>query len=329
MAGNQGFSLGNTLQQAESIKAARMRNELSQRTLDRDARSQGLREQAVGGNRNALAGLAATDPGGASDLMNTIAQMDAPKREQAQASIDQLGRVAAWVLQSPDPAAAYAQAKTLLTPEFAAQLPEQYDENMMKLAISQAMKLDEVLAAPVEAERERAGEARDIRAENRAEARNVAKEGRNELRTIRQNEAELQNTMTEAEFKEELKRETAKREAARVGQKPSAAKRIKNADSKTLMSYAANSYFGNMFEVVDGTVTMPGLDSETGRKILELVGLSEEIFMREPEIGHARAVQKAARQLGIEPDGTQPQGNALGGQPTAIPPPPPGFTIDR
>lgn len=170
MAANQyGIDLADLYRTTAAIKGARTRNKLSELQLqetereiaerperERKARERqnmltGLRQQAVGGNQDAAQQLLALDPEGGATFIDAVSKMDERKREAAQRSVDEMGQLAAYVLQGATPEEQqrrYSLMYAGVSPDVQTKLPEQYDPQFMEMSLSKAMAMDKILENP-------------------------------------------------------------------------------------------------------------------------------------------------------------------------------------
>lgn len=133
-------------------------DQAAQRGRLQDLQMQGIRQgmddrrslrelvpKAVSGDEGARAQAVGINP----DLAGMFASMDERQLAQAKQRSEQVGRLAAGVLSSDNPQAAYQQARQYATQELgipAEQMPEQYDPAFLHSAMNQSRKAEDILA---------------------------------------------------------------------------------------------------------------------------------------------------------------------------------------
>lgn len=169
MANQFGIDLGNALARAEEIRAARITNQFRAKSLELEQTGaeqrnalgaiqlqqaqQGVaddnalraaRAQALEGVTDPTKPIALISPAEATKTLDYMTTLDKAGREKAAARIDQMGRLANYVLTSDDPQAAYAEVLDLLPEDQRQAAPPQYDEKFVKLQLARATALSEI-----------------------------------------------------------------------------------------------------------------------------------------------------------------------------------------
>lgn len=178
MANELGINMGEVYGAVDAVQTARLRNKIAEQEMALRQEDQGIRRNAIAeeqrrydtgqakdaaattarGNmiRGAMDGSGGgfdayvmIEPEQALKLKTYFDGLDEAKRTKALAEAKEqnatMGRIAAWVEGSADPAAAYAQARENLPPEVQAQMPPGYDKNRMQGFLAQAMEMDDLL----------------------------------------------------------------------------------------------------------------------------------------------------------------------------------------
>lgn len=159
MANAFGIDLGEVYRTSEAIKSSKQRRNLlakEDQLRDEDrasARERGatlnsLRSKAVTGDKQAMRGLISFDPKEAEAVMDALSKMSTEQREQMKENVETLGRISAYIMNSPNPEQAYQRARLNVSPDIAKNMPEQYDPNFVQLGLARARELDDMLANP-------------------------------------------------------------------------------------------------------------------------------------------------------------------------------------
>ena len=169
MAANRfGIDVGELYRTKEAVEGARTRNkmaslqlgeaerEISERpekerlTKERNKLVTGLRQKAVTGDVDAQQQLLAIDPEGGASFIEAVGKMDDRKLKVAQQKVDEMGQMAATVLNaSPEKQARlYQQMLTTLPPESVAKMPKELYLNFLEVSLSKAMAMDKILENP-------------------------------------------------------------------------------------------------------------------------------------------------------------------------------------
>ncbi len=164
--------VGNIEQRREAIKAARIANAFSprmneanlrnadqqsqinamqitqgQNALADDAKIRTLGPAAAGGDVAAMTEIAGISPAKAAEFGKYIEGLDEKGRAAVDRSREETGRLANYVLTAEDPAAAYAEALTLLPENIRKDAPKAYDEKWVKVQLARAVALKDQLTS--------------------------------------------------------------------------------------------------------------------------------------------------------------------------------------
>jgi len=169
MAANRfGIDVGELYRTKEAVEGARTRNKLASLQLgeaerqvaerpekerlakERNKLVTGLRQKAVTGDVNAQQQLLAIDPEGGASFLEAVGKMDERQLQSAQRKVDEMGQMAATVLNaSPEKQARlYQQMLTTLPNESVAKMPKELDLNFLEVSLSKAMAMDKILENP-------------------------------------------------------------------------------------------------------------------------------------------------------------------------------------
>lgn len=153
------FDLSNVLQSVDAIRTARLQqqvygNELAEydRRLKEQQELKAARTAAWGGSQEGIAQLAGIDPQAAVSMQQYYDGLSKEKRAEeladAQKQVERLGKSAAWIKGAAnDQEAAYRWGIIRKSdPQLAKQMPEQYDPQMVDLALAQSQSVSEILA---------------------------------------------------------------------------------------------------------------------------------------------------------------------------------------
>jgi hypothetical protein len=163
-----GIDVGELYRTKENIQSARTRNKLAslqlseaerevaqrpikeQRAQEKNRMLTGLRQKAVTGDIDAQQQLLAIDPEGGASFIESVGKMDDRKLKVAQQKVDEMGQMAATVLNaSPEKQARlYQQMLTTLPPESVAKMPKELDLDFLEISLSKAMAMDKILENP-------------------------------------------------------------------------------------------------------------------------------------------------------------------------------------
>jgi hypothetical protein len=108
----------------------------------------GLRGKAVAGDVSAQQQLLAVDPEGGAQFMDAVGKMDQTQLDNAKRSVDEMGKLSAFVSNSKTPEKAYQTMRAGVSPDIQAKLPEQYDPNFIQMSLTKAMAMDKILENP-------------------------------------------------------------------------------------------------------------------------------------------------------------------------------------
>lgn len=163
-----GIDVGELYRTKEAIEGSRTRNriaklqlgeaerEIEQRPIreaeakKRNVMLTGLRQKAVTGDTNAQQQLLAIDPEGGASFIDAVSKMDDRKLKFAQQKVDEMGQMAATVINAAPErqATLYQQMLTTLPPESVAKMPKELDLNFLEVSLSKAMAMDKILENP-------------------------------------------------------------------------------------------------------------------------------------------------------------------------------------
>lgn len=159
MANQYGIDLGEVYRTSEAVKSSRenrannallmkWKGEDRGKAEARATKLNELRGAAATGDRQAMTNLVTFDPDEGAKMIDAFSKMDENQRAQAKDSIDKAGRIAAYVLQSENPEAAYQQALQFFPQELAKTMPQQYDPQFMQMQLARSQELDQLLENP-------------------------------------------------------------------------------------------------------------------------------------------------------------------------------------
>lgn len=169
MADNRfGIDVGELYRTKEAVEGARTRNKMASLQLGeaerkieqrpiREAEAKkrnvmltGLRQKAVTGDVDAQQQLLAIDPEGGASFIEAVGKMDDRKLKVAQQKVDEMGQMAATVLNAaPEKQVMlYQQMISTLPPESVAKMPKDLDLNFLEVSLSKAMAMDKILENP-------------------------------------------------------------------------------------------------------------------------------------------------------------------------------------
>lgn len=269
MANALGFDLGKTMMAAESIRGARDERKNREAARQRGQAVNALRSRVAAGEEGAMDEFVAIAPEEAKQTLDAYNAMDERQKAQADENIDAIGRMAAYVMQSEDPAAAYSQVRSSLDPEMTQGMPEQFDPNFVQMQLARARELDDLLANP---------EKVTVGAEDR-----LYRDGQVIDTAVSSAERDRQNSRGNALIR-------AKASGAGGGS-------LKSSDTNAIYRQAS-SLFGGAFDPSTGRVS--GLDGEAMGKVQSISEEASRLYADGEVNTHAAAVSQAARKLGIE-----------------------------
>ncbi len=281
MASALGIDLGNVYRTVELVKASRAErgaqetateNALATQTATREAAAAAIANPT---DPKALAAVAVLDPAAAKTLSDIFTAADETKRAELDRQNDVLAQTAAAILESEDPATAYAQFRAQLPSEAQARMPPTFDPNWTKLQLARATEVDklyETLNSKATAVTERSNALADDA-------------------TDQQQAIELEN----------LKRDNAIAEdIAKAETEGAAGSTLESADTNAIYKQSAE-LFGGIF---DAAGNLQNLDPGLRAKVQEVATRASEYF--KAGATHANAVKKAASELGVVFPGSTP-----------------------
>lgn len=269
MANALGFDLGKTMMTAETIRGARDDRASREAARQRGQAVNALRGRVAAGEEGAMNEFVALAPEEAKQTLDAYNAMDEREKAQTAENVDAIGRMAAYVIQAEDPAAAYAQVRGSLAPEMAQGIPEAYDPNFVQMQLARARELDDLLANP---------EKVTIGAEDR-----LYRDGRVIESAVSDSERTRQNSRGNA---------LIRAEASKSG----GGGTIKSADTNAIYRQAS-SLFGGAFDPTTGRIS--GLDSDAMGKVQSITEEASRQYAEGEASTHAGAVSQAARKLGV------------------------------
>lgn len=289
MANALGFDLGKTMMTAETIRGARDDRATREAARQRSQTVNALRGSVAAGEDGAMDRFIALAPEEAKQTLDAYNAMDERQKAQTAENVDQIGRMAAYIMQSEDPGAAYQQVRGTLAPELAEGLPEQFDPNFVQMQLARARELDDLLANP---------EKVTIGAEDR-----LYRDGRVIESAVSDSERNRQNSRGNALIRAEAS-------AAGGGG-------IKSADTNAIYRQAAG-LFGGAFDPTTGRIS--GLDADAMGKVQSITEEASRMYADGEASTHAGSVASAARKLGVSVQnlGARSGQQAQGGQPAAL-----------
>lgn len=169
MANAYGMNLGNVYKNIESIKGARTQNALSELNLSEQKRViaerpekerkererqnmlTGLRGGSVAGDKSAQQQLLAVDPEGGAKFMEAVNSMDDRQLEAVKRSVDEMGKLSAFVVQGSTPEEQkrrYLTMRAGVAPDVQATLPKEYSPEFMQMSLTKSMAMDKILENP-------------------------------------------------------------------------------------------------------------------------------------------------------------------------------------
>jgi len=165
MANQFGIDLGQMYRTSEAIKGSRQTrksNELTMQLEKKDRESARQRGQTLNQLRSRVAAggddgetaereLIAFAPEEATKLQEAFKNMDDRQRTEMEDKVETLGRIAAFVMDGGTPEEQnqrYQRARTNMSPEIAANMPEEYDPNFVQMGLARARELDDMLKNP-------------------------------------------------------------------------------------------------------------------------------------------------------------------------------------
>ena len=169
MAANRfGIDVSQLYRDKENIEGARTRNkmaslqlgeaerEIEQRPIreaenkKRNAMLTDVRSKAATGDDSAQRQLLSIDPEGGASFIKAVGEMDDRKLKATQSKVDEMGQMAATVINAkPEKQARlYQQMLSTLPPDSIAKMPKDLDLNFLEVSLSKAMAMDKILENP-------------------------------------------------------------------------------------------------------------------------------------------------------------------------------------
>lgn len=155
MANPYGIDVGNILNAKIASDNQRMRQqEFDQQQEDRtklrsqNALLQSVRARAVRGDSDAMGKLVTLAPDQAEKIMKYLQSAKEEDRALLQEEVNMQGRMAAVILGSNNPEAAYKTYRDSLPEQDKTEMPEQYDETFVKFQLARAREIDDIIKNP-------------------------------------------------------------------------------------------------------------------------------------------------------------------------------------
>lgn len=169
MSNQFGINVGKLYSDIENIKGARTRNKLATLQLAEAERipqqreQEALRQNKLAGLRTDIVGgepqqvematkqLLAIDPVEGGKFLDTVAKMDSRKLKIAQQNVEEMGKMASFVLTGQTPEEQnrrYMMMRENLPKATLANLPEKYDPNFMEVSLAKAQSMASILENP-------------------------------------------------------------------------------------------------------------------------------------------------------------------------------------
>jgi hypothetical protein len=139
-----------SLQLGEAERKIEQRPILEREAKERKNVLTGLRQKAVTGDDTAQRQLLAFDPEGGASFIKSVGEMDDRQINATKLKVDEMGRMAATVINAaPEKQAKlYLQMLSTLPPESVAKMPKELDLNFLEISLSKAMAMDKILDNP-------------------------------------------------------------------------------------------------------------------------------------------------------------------------------------
>lgn len=297
------------LRDVEDIKGARTNRRVRENVMTRQDQMDEARRGFLQGRLGSMDDLITLSPDGAMKFMDAVDRMGQDERARAQESIENTGRMAAYVLQGETPeeqAQRYAAIRQSLPPDQAKMLPEEYDPNVVRLHLSRAMetsKLFDVMTAE-DVATTTAGRAAGVRAEKRANVlSDTAQEREEEMADAA---AKQKNVLAQIGAKGGEARETAAAKAAATATAKATAppEGMTSAESNTI-SRLVGDLFGGLYDPQTGTFR--NLSKDERPRAHKMKARAERIFLDARNSGRhltpAEAVQQAKDEGGAKGGG--------------------------
>ena len=287
MANYLGFDLGRTFRDAESIKSARVNQQINSFNLDRAkkqadasdataAQNQAYKTKIMSGDTEALKQFAVLNPTEAAGIIENYDKLDERGKAGMKEAIEMQGQAAAVIRRSKNPEQEYLKIRAMLPPEMQEQMPEQYDPSYVELQLARAMDMDKLLEGYKVLEfggedllQDNTGQVVD-RTESGAErGRKVSR-----ANALTQAETSRQNALVKADGKDGS---------------------LKSAD-ESLMYRQAAELLGGVF---DDKGNLQGLDPTIRGKVQAIATEAAKLYQK-GGMSRSEAVTKAADKMGVK-----------------------------
>lgn len=306
MANALGIDVGEIYRTVEAVKASRANRALEERKHANTLATQELASNVVksgGTDPNAMAQLAVLNPDAAKALTDAYTAGDERTRKLKRDELDRVGSLAATVLQSENPAAAYTELRNS-SPELAKIMPPEYNAQWVQYQLAQATEADKLYDAidgNRTAERDQANKLalqNDAQAataaegeKNRNNALSVADANRAASAAEKAADREFTLNRDRAAFKDDL----VKIEAKAKADKGAAAGQIDSKDTAPIYKMSLELLGGVFDQQGNLQITDPAIRA----KGQEIAARASKLWLEGAE-SHAAAVKAAAKELGIE-----------------------------
>jgi hypothetical protein len=309
MAANAlGIDVGEIYRTVEAVKASRAARDLEERKQANTLASQEAASNVIkqGGNDPAaMAQLAILNPAASKALTDAYAASDERTRKQKREELDQVGSLAATVLQSENPAAAYTELRNS-SPELAKIMPPEYNAQWVQYQLAQATEADKLYDA-IDGDRTAArDQANKLILQNDAQAATASEGEKNRQNALAIKAEERAFTLNRdaTAFKNDLVKIQEKAKADKNG----GAAQIDSKDTAPIYKMSLELLGGVFDQQGNLQITDPAIRA----KGQEIAARASKLWLEGAE-SHAAAVKAAAKELGIEfPGDAAAKGNAGG-----------------
>lgn len=285
MANQYGIDMGNVLAAKRYKDERDERDQKTQQARVRNNLLTGLRTGVMNGDESSMRALTVFDPAEANALMGAMERMDKKEKERYQQLNESVGRISAWILQSENPEQAYNTARSSFPEEMQAQMPEQYNEQFVRLQLAKTMELDKIMSNPQK-----------------------ITSGEND--ELWRNGERISSTRSQNALNADYK---AQQDAAEANAPPEM-----GSGDESLMYRQAVELLGGLF---DQQGNIQALDPNNRARAQSIAVEATKLFKR-GGMTRSQAVQQAASQLGVsfnDPNAARPGNNAMNPQ-RQIPP---------
>lgn len=293
MANSLGFDLGEVYKTVETVKNARQGREINQFKMDAAKQEQdkfnamaGIRSDAASGDVDAQRQLLTLDPKNGPQFIEAVQGMDKAQREKVKANIEAMGQLSAGVLRATSPEEKqrmYTQMRSMLNPEQQQTMPEQYNEDFLKLSLARIQSMDKILSNPsvVKFGNE------DVMYQGGQEI------GRTATNTPAKNPSVVKFGQEDILYQDgqEIGRTDRPLNKNQVG----APRELKSGDINMIMKMATSLKGG----VMDEAGNIRGLNDEAAKQVQGLTQVAAELYRTGQASDFADAINKASQQYGV------------------------------